>query len=464
MSLRTELNSELLTESGLSLLAEQETEDSGGEPVSGLIHCKAKATLTLVAKAALSHVKVFTAVPIRAKATLRLSGKALLKAIKALKAKAALRLLARHGTAQAPSGCGMQMTILTDPARPDLILDQYLLVWFNGHPNQCQVTLKLDQGAAFQPAFLWQNPGVTSPAILKIDSAEIPGDGLNHRITATIRQAIGTRTSPAGSISQISKTPSMRTTLKPEWCGATLIRQGEDDQPDAHSHELVSVSDLTRIDWRHSGAVQIIARVPVDYTATRTILSDKAIGYADHNETTFYAEDIGLKCAFAGHQLHNVLFGVAAIQNGSFGPVTWANAPVKIRDRYARKPTPMAGPDQIAGTVEHWSLDGLKKRIQQALFEQNGWNYPGDYSYGAVPIEITRLNIIDTAITKALLRIKGQIRFGGSVTLDDLGRFEARWNPDRTTRSVGFVASTGFVIGTRLGRVLTDAQAKVLNP
>jgi hypothetical protein len=464
MSLLTELNGELLTEAGLSLLAENETEGGSGEPVSGSIHCKAKATLTLVARATLTHLKVFTPVPMRAKATLQFSGKALLNAIKTLKARAALRLLARHGTAQAPSGCGMQMTILTDPTRPDVILDQYLLIWFNGHPAQCQVTLKIDQGAEFQPAFTWQNPGVTSPAIVKIDSAEIPGDGLSHRITATIRQAIGTRTSPASTISQISKTPYIRTTLKPEWCGATLIRQGEFEQLDTHRNEIVSVSDLTRIEWRHPGAVQIIARVPVEYTATKALLSDKVIGYADYNETTFYAEDVGLKCAFAGHVLQGILFGVAAIQNGSFGPITWANAPIKIRDRYTRKPVTPDSPDRIAGTVQSWSLSWFKSRIQQAIFEENGWKYPGDYYYGSSQFDITRLNIIDTAITKALLRIKGQVRFGGSVTLDELGRFEARWNETRTVRSVAFVASPGFVTGTRLGRVLTDAQAKVLNP
>ena len=462
MSLLTELNGELLTESGLTLLAEVETES--GSPVSGPVNLKAKATVTLVAHAVLSSIKMFTLISIKSKGAIGLTGKGLLHVMKSLKAKAALRLLAKQGTAQPPSGLGMQMTIIADPYRPDVILDQVLRVWFNGHPSQCRVALKIDDGAEFQPAFTWQNPGVTAPAIVRIDSAAIAGDGMNHQITVSVWQAVGTQTSPASTSSQISKTPFIRTTLKPEWCGATLIRQGEFEQLDTHRNEIVSVSDLTRIEWRHPGAVKIIARVPVEYTQSKAILSDKVIGYADYNETTFYAEDVGLKCAFAGHVLQDVLFGVAAIQNGSFGPITWANAPIKIRDRYTRKPVTPDSPDRIAGTVQSWGLDWLKKRIKQTIFEENGWKYPGDYSYGASQFDITRLNIIDTAITKALLRIKGQVRFGGSVTLDELGRFEARWNEANTTRSVAFVASTGFVTGTRLGRVMTDAQAKALKP
>ena len=61
-------------------------------------------------------------------------------------------------------------------------------------------------------------------------------------------------------------------------------------------------------------------------------------------------------------------------------------------------------------------------------------------------------------------QIKDLIRRGGRVILDDLGRFEARWNETRTVRSVGFAPSPGFIAGTRAGYPLTDAQAKALNP
>ena len=460
MSLLTELNGELLTEAGLSLLAENETE--GGGSVFSL---RGKATVALAVHASLTIVKVFIRLPMQAKATLQFSVKPLLKSVrgvKALKAKATLRLLARHGTAKTPSGIGMQMTILADPYRPELIRDQYLQVWFNGHPSQCRIALKIDDGAEFQPAFTWQNPGVISPAIVKIDGAEIPGDGKDHHITASVWQAIGTQTSAKATFSDYAKTPSLRPATQPEWCGATIIRHGETLR---ESYTVIGhIGDLTRIEWRHSGAVQIMARLPV-----RTKLANGTwgwkervikIGIADHDETTFVAEDIGLLMGWLNGELHEVWFGVASIHNSKFGPVTWANAPVTIREILDRPSGPELTPDEAAGTarkmtgrlkVEYYP-DTFNLEVRASVLND----------LGTLPSNGNA--IIDQAVVKAFLAIKNRIRQGGSVTLDELGRFEARWNPDRTTRSVAFVASQGFTDGTRLGRVLTDAQAKVLNP
>ena len=104
-----------------------------------------------------------TAQMLRGPAVMRLTMRGILNPRKALKARAALRLMAKHGTAQPPSGLGMQMTILADPYRPAVIRDQYLHVWFNGHPAQCRIALKIDDSAEFQPAWTWQNPGTHSP-------------------------------------------------------------------------------------------------------------------------------------------------------------------------------------------------------------------------------------------------------------------------------------------------------------
>ena len=460
MSLLTELSGALLTESGLPLWAEYETES--GSPVSGPVYLKAKATVSLAANAALSHVKVFTSLPMKAKATLRLISAGILNSRKGMRAKAALRLIARQGTAQPPSGIGMQMKILTDPYRPEVILDQHLLVWFNGHPNQCRVSLKIDDNAEFQPAFTWQNPGVTCPAILKIDSAAITGDGMNHRITISVWQAVGNRTSARASLSDYAKTPIVRPAIQPEWCGATTIRQGETIRQGPYNWVYGNITDLTRIEWRHTGAVQIMAKIPVRNPKTgATTLSTVIVGYADHDETCFYAENIGLKFGWSGGILHDVLFGVAAIQNGTFGPITWANAPVNIRDVHPQpQDGPTTHPDEIAGTL---------RKVTGHLEIRT---YPGTFNLEVRVDVLTALGtlptngnaIIDQTLYRMFLKLKNITRQGGSVTLDDLGRFEARWNPDRTVRSVVFVASPGFIEGTRAGIVLTDAQAKAMNP
>ena len=186
---------------------------------------RARAHLHMTASAALSSVKVFT--PVQAQARLRLIAHGLLRSVKPMQARAKLRLIARQGAAQPPSGLGMQMKIVTDPYRPEVILDQSLRVWFNGQPSQCRIALKMDDSAEFQPAFLWQNPGVTQPAILKIDSAAIAGDGQNHLIKVSVWQAVGNRTSARATLSDYAKTPTVRPATQPAWCGATPIRQGE---------------------------------------------------------------------------------------------------------------------------------------------------------------------------------------------------------------------------------------------
>jgi len=420
---------------------------------------RGKATLHLAASAALSIIKVFRVLPMKAKATLRFISRGILNARKGMRAKAVLRFIARHKTAQPPSGLTMKMKIFIDPFRPDVIRDQYLLIWFNGHPNHCRIALKIDDDAEFQPAFIWQNPGNTAPAIVKIDSAEIPSDGQTHRITVSVWQQVGNQTSARATLSDFAKTPNIRPPTQPEWCGATSIRQGETikGKVDGYTRTIGHISDLTRINWRHTGAVQLMARIPVLKKGNQYALQDCIIGYADHNETTFYVENIGEKISGAGGILHDVLFGVAAIQNGTFGPVTWANAPVKIREVHPDPYTPDSNPD--AATARVLYLDWMKEEIGKALFTENGWTYPG---YGSPAADIKRRDTIHQAIDKTLRRIKETTRQGGNVTLDDLGRFEARWNPERTLRSVGFVASPGFIEGTKRGITITDQQAKAM--
>ena len=397
---------------------------------------------------------VFSA--IQGQASLALNVKGIVRIKKPLKAKATLQLIARQGTAQIPTGLGMKMTILTDPYRPDVIRDQYLMVWFNGNPNQCKIALQIDDGAEFQPAFTWQNPGTTSSAILKIDGAEIPGDGQSHLIKVSVWQAIGQSTSARATLSDYAKTPTVRPATQPSWCGVTAIRQGETLYSTDGYHSIIGhIGDLTRVEWRHTGAVKIMAKVPVANEKT-TGFHDSiiSVGYADYDETQFFAEGIGSNIGWRGGDFHNVLFGVAAIHGGQFGPITWANTPVKIKEVYQNPSIAPNSPDDIAGTAIAKAYSTFREEVAMALFAANGWAYPNYWE--ASP----RRDTARMAVDQLLLRIKDIIRKGGSVTLDDLGRFEARWNPARTVRSVAFVASAGFITGTRAGILLTDQQAK----
>ena len=404
-------------------------------------------------------------VSLQGKISLALAAQGNLHSLNTLKTQAALKLIARQGTAQAPSGLGAKMTIITDPFRPDVIRDQYLSVWFNGHPQHCRIALKMDDEPETQPDFTWQNPGETHAAVIRIDSAAIAGDGKSHLIKVSVWQAVGNQVSTRATTTIYAKIPTVRPATQPAWCGATPIRQGE-TRYSAPSVISGHIGDLTRIDWRHTGAVQIMAKIPT-YTKTasgawvwKTRLM--TLGYADHDETTFLAENIGISIGWQDGGLHDVLFGVAAIQNGQFGPVTWASTPVKIREILNRSTDPLKTPDEIAGTARVLDMTGLKDKIGRAVFEENGWTYP-EYLYPTTA-DTKRRNIVETALEKTLFQVKEATRKGGTVTLDDLGRFEARWNEARTVRSVAFAPSPGFREGVRAGSILTDAQAQALNP
>lgn len=404
MSLQTESGAPILTESHDELLTESESASS----------------------------------PLQAKATLTLRASGYLFKYCTLRAKATLKLTARQLDANAipgPSGLNALMKIVTDPINPTLVLDQYLLLWFYAHPNQCQVSLQIDDEAESQPAWAWENPGNTQPAILKIDSAEIPGDGMTHRLRLYVRYAIAGKISAPTIFTLTGKLNPKDFLETPEWCGATLIRQGE-----------TFITDLTEVRWRHPGAVRIVAKYQIRNTAkTAWIETETTVGYADYDEDACLIEDVGTRIWVGGSNTRDVTFGVAAIRKNQFGPVQWAAQPIAIQQRNtnATQPTPI-NPDTAT------AVDLSEIQLQNQIYNEIRAQYP----------QLTNWNLTNTVLSKLKLRIKDITRKGGAVTLDDLGRFEARWNTEGTKRSVAFSPSIGFKEGTKQGRLLTDAEAR----
>lgn len=436
MPLLTELGDPLLTEDGQELLAEDET------GVPGQITLNGKATLQLAAQGALSGIA--TPVSLNGRATLRLVSTAKLSKPKTLNGRATLRLVSRHGALSAPTGLNALMKVITDSAQPEVVLDQYVMVWFYGHPNQCEIALHIDDGPQISPSTVWLNPGTTGPAILKIGINQLQGDGFTHKVTVKVRTNFDGRTGAWAQALVFGKIPKPITTDQPEWCEAVRLRQGGPGQSGP-------VTDLTRIRWRHNGAVRIMARIPVLVGAEPRKWSTKEIvlGYADYDETEFIAEGVGLKLEYMGGYIRNVEFGVCAIDRGSFGPVFWASAKIGIAEISSQDQlAPDLNPDQRAGT--NWALTyPVFKTAVSALVQAQATNWPGNGWF-----------IVHTTLDQTVRKIKDIVRKGGSVTLDDFARFEARWDAERTTRSVGCSLSTGLKEGTKRGVIMTDEEAK----
>lgn len=400
------------------------------------LHLAAQAVLVVIGRANLVLVALQ---PLRAACALSVAARGIMRSLGTmmLQALGRLALIAKRTTAKAPPGLGMKMHLVTDPQRPEVILDQFLRLWYWGLPSAVKVAYQVDDQPETQPAATWENPGTTQPAILRVDGAAIPGDGRTHRVTVSAWQQVGTATSPRATVSEYLATPDVRPTVAPEWCGATLQRQALG----LPLNSTGQLPDLVAVKWRHTGAVAIFAKYQ---KGGKTVISQ--VGVADHQEASFLAEGVS---ALMGYTFGaaNVYFGVAAIARGTYGAITWQTRPVQIKgfDEF-RQP---AAPNPDAATGQAMGDGTLEVEVLALLRAQLGASAPGNLDL-----------IARRTQAKLVLRIKDIIRQGGSVELGDFGTFKANWST--SGRSVGFVPSLGFKVGTALGKPITDAEAKVL--
>ena len=274
---------------------------------------------------------------------------------------------------------------------------------------------------------------MTQPAIIKIDGAEIPGDGLTHRITVAVWQEGGGDVSQRATTTLYATTPSQRTDISPEWCGVERLRQATPE-----------LGDLSLVRWRHVGAVRIIVSIPV-FDGSKTVSKIFTVGYADYDESEFLVENIGVLLQDQREAVAPVLFGVAAIRSSGSGQILFASRAVDIKTRWPATPAPVF-PD--ADTAIGASDYALSIELYGQMAADMGGSAPANLQ-----------TIIHTTMSKMRIKIKDVVRKGGSVTLQDFGQFRALWNSALTVRRPRFTASRGFIAGTRVGTVMTDAEA-----
>ncbi len=98
------------------------------------------------------------------------------------------------------------------------------------------------------------------------------------------------------------------------------------------------------------------------------------------------------------------------------------------------------------------SSEPIKVKWNTTSYAMHGPDYPDDPALTFQPI-------------------KSVVALGGSVSLNDLGQFAAKWSTDKISstgllvpaaRSGLFLESDGFTKGTKLGRVMSDTEAALL--
>ncbi|NJM13312.1 MAG: hypothetical protein HC889_16860 [Synechococcaceae cyanobacterium SM1_2_3] len=356
---------------------------------------------------------------------------------KLLKVIDTFRFTAKHTSAQPPAGLQSQLREELNPLQPDDPA-RYLQVWFIGHPNHHAITARIDDGAGFTPAFIWQNPGTIDPAILKIPLSGLPGDGSTHIITISVSQNLNGQVSPAATATSQARLPLPKPP-QPLTVNARLIRQGTEEIP-----------DLVEVSWTATSGVVIGANLrPQGWSPGQdpAKLAGKTVklGYGNESENTMAFEGIGSRFEFATGSESSVFFSVAEIRNNEVGPPLFTLNPLRIRAYKAEAIEPKT-PDERAGTAVDMGSQTLRYHLADGYSGLNA-------------------TIAQYAYDKLLLRIKNIVAKGGSVTLDDLGRFETRWSASKLTkgpagtfytkpaeRSVTFIPSIGFKEGTERGR------------
>lgn len=268
------------------------------------------------------------------------------------------------------------------------------------------------------------------PPTIKLNGVVIPQDGLSHVVqfklwhldTQTSESSTELLTSSTLAVFDLAPPPP------PTNITATLIRPGD-----------VNVTDQVRVTWESEYPVTVIVVDPDNKKRTLYTALDSESEAVVENTRRFGPDD-GVA--------HNYRFGVAAFNRSNSSEAIYA-VPFAIVSNPAA--TVAQTPDDIAGTAVTMSQPQLITALSQETAIDSA--------------------IMQNAVIAIVQKIKDVVAKGGSVTLDNLGKFTASWTEEKTSYRNGqyvtvpaqrngiFVESIGFIKGTRAGLVLSDTEA-----
>lgn len=359
----------------------------------------------------------------------------------------------------APRGLGARLDVVTD-RYTSAVLKQTLQVWIMATQPALRVAVAVDDGPLVARDLVRLNPNGNLPAIYTVDSQGLPQDGKAHLITVSAWTTRDGRRGADARIRFVAKLAPVPVPM-PEWISARLLRQNSTELP-----------DLVEIHWRAATPVTLIANLRAAGYAPVTL----RLGASDRSPLV--VEGIGTKFeGYFDNKLYPVYFGAFGIRQGQESPTLWDDQPLLIQNSDGTPAKTLISPDTQAGTAR--TLKGVIT---------TGNTYTTEYPFrseieAAVRAGFTTLpanasTLIDHAISKFFLKIKDHLRKDDQVTLDDLALIRPVWSKARTRldpvtrapstipaqRQIAFKPSLGFQAGTRLGVILTDAQAKELQP
>lgn len=373
--------------------------------------------------------------------------------------EASQRLLAENETDAVllpPQGLGARFQVIKERYTKAVLLNT-LQLWVMATPPELRVSVRVDDGPAFEPNLIRENPNGALPAIYTADYRDfLPRDGMTHIITVSA-WITRDRRSSAVTTTRLAATLPADPVPMPEWIGARIVRQTSSEWP-----------DLIEINWRATTPVILMANLR---KGASSILV--RIGVSD--QSPLLVE--GLSAEFSGNsddKLYPVYIGAIGVKQGRESPPLWSNSPLQIKHSRGKPTGTPQTPDQIAGTARE--VFGLTEIGRYQYCYNCAFHSEIEAAVRAAlgTLPSNAMSIIDRAICRLFWRIKDHLRKDEAVILDDFGRFYPRWLPARTStdpitgaqttipakRKVAFMPSAGFRLGTKTGMLLTDAQAQ----
>ncbi len=338
--------------------------------------------------------------------------------------------------------------------------NDFLMLWTGTNPTAIQVQVDVEDitdpagffDVDYTNATTYSESSV-GMSLVKLTEEIIPRDGLTHALKFRIRYNCGGDVSAWVEADWKTAVYKLAPPEAPASVSATLIRDRVDVIP-----------DRVRVHWTWAATNpgDVVEVYAIDFLGKKHLIyeeSDNAVTSCTvENVSRFYKveQPPAVQTAYR--------FGVLAKNRSSKSDLTISSVvPITSAIEDTDPPTP----DEVAGTAEDVTFPGL---IQKFTAEVNA-----DNSLTAD----NRLVITGNAypLVRDLFRaLRKVIMTGGSVTVEDIGVFKAKWSSERmgrnpsngesvlipAARGVGFTASIGFKTGTKLGQIMTDSEAKAL--
>lgn len=338
--------------------------------------------------------------------------------------------------------------------------NDFLMLWTGTNPTAIQVQVDVEDitdpaGFAdvdYTNATTYSESSV-GMSLVKLNEEIIPRDGLTHALKFRIRYNCGGDVSAWVEDDWKTAVYKLAPPEAPTSVSATLIRDRVDVIP-----------DRVRVHWSWAATNpgDVVEVYAIDFLGKKHLIYEES----DNTVTSCTVENVSrfTKVETPPAVQTAYRFGVLAKNRSTKSDMAVSDV---VQITSALEDTDPPTPDEVAGTAETVTFPGLILKFNAEVNADMSLTAEDRsvINAGAYPL----IRDLFRAIRKVVMK-------GGSVAIEDIGLFKAKWSSERmgrnpsngesilipAARGVGFTPSIGFKTGTKLGQIMTDGEAKAL--